>query len=113
MFGNCATGIARSEMSPAIAVTSAMTTASRGRSTKIDENIALTADRLFGRHGHYGKPGPQPLQAGRSNEFAAGKAICDDDRRACCLSNFHPPDGRFSILNYEHIDALLVGDQCG
>jgi hypothetical protein len=37
MSGNCATGMRVSARAPAIVMTSAMTTASRGRSTKIAE----------------------------------------------------------------------------
>ena len=39
MSGYCATGIARNANAPAIVVTTAMTIARRGRSTKIADNI--------------------------------------------------------------------------
>src|SRR3954453_13419748 len=49
MSGYCAIGITRRETSPAIVVTSAMTIASRGRSTKMAENIDLSRAPANGR----------------------------------------------------------------
>src|SRR6476660_5924967 len=113
MFGNCAIGIARSDTSPAIAVTSAMTTASRGRSTKMDENIASAADRLFSRYSQHGQSRPQTLQASRGDQFATIEPFGDDDGSAHRLSNFYAPDGSLSILDDEDVDALLISDQRG
>src|SRR5262245_26398499 len=110
MSGNCAIGMARSETNPAIAVTSAITTASRGRSTKIDENIASAADRLFNRYGHHSQPRPQTLHATHCDEFAAGQPLCDDDRSAHRLPDFHASDSRLPVLHNEDVDALLVCD---
>src|SRR5215475_15936556 len=111
MSGSCAIGMERSETNPAIAVTSAMTTASRGRSTKIDENIASAADRPFSRYSHHNQPRPQTLHASLVDEFAPGKPFCNDDGGTQRLPYFDAPDRRFSILNNEHIDALLISDQ--
>src|SRR6516164_538161 len=47
MSGNCATGIRVSAISPAIVMTSAMTTARRGRSTKIAEITRLPPGRRW------------------------------------------------------------------
>src|SRR5262245_6128630 len=102
--------MARSETNPAIAVTSAMTTASRGRSTKMDENIASAADRLLGRHRRYSQPRPQALHAPRDDEFTTGQAVRDDDRSAHRLPHFHTPHDRFFIFDNKHVDTLLVGN---
>ena len=113
MSGNCATGIARRESSPAIAVTSAITIASRGRSTKIDENIALTTDRFFNWRGCHRDSRPKTLHATDDDKFPARKAIGDNDRTSYHLPHFQTPDRRFPVLDDENVNTLLIRDQCG
>ena len=49
MSGNCAIGIAEMAMAPASVMTMAMTTANRGRSMKMLENIVRSVFRTDGR----------------------------------------------------------------
>jgi hypothetical protein len=74
----------------------------------MDENIPSAADRLFGRHGHYGQSGAQTLQAGGDDEFASRKAFSDYDRPAYRRADFHTPDDRLSVLDNENVNPLLI-----
>src|SRR5215218_5548093 len=77
MSGNCATGICSSEIAPAITVTTAMTTARRGRSTKTLEIMALARLRGDGAGGgqvtsrrsrRHDGAGTRPLRALRDDQ---------------------------------------------
>src|ERR1700704_1492646 len=73
MSGYCASGITNSDTKPAIVVIRAMTIASRGRSTKMAENIDLAPGqgwrRWVGFHLH---TRPDRLQTFDDDLFAAG-----------------------------------------
>ena len=84
MSGYCATGIASSEIRPAIAVTIAMTIASRGRSTKTAEIIAQRRSRVGAGtgDGEDRRPGRNALHALHDHLLAAVEPALDDDVRA-------------------------------
>src|SRR3954447_21997931 len=73
MSGYCASGITNSDTRPAIVVTRAMTIASRGRATKIAENIDLAPGQRWGRWvGFHLHAGPDRLESFDDDLFAAG-----------------------------------------
>jgi hypothetical protein len=67
----------------------AMTMASRGRSTKIAD----------------------ALQALDDDQLAARKPFLDDYAGAALASGLDALDRSLAVLDHEHIDALLIGDQ--
>src|SRR3954453_9500620 len=99
MSGNCAIGIVSIDSSPAIAVTTAMTMARRGRSTKIAENMRLSAQRLFDGHRFDRSTGAQALSAANHDQLAAGEALRNDNRRAYRLADLYTLDRRFIVLD--------------
>src|SRR5215831_13238006 len=82
MSGYCAIGIEYSASAPAIVVTMAMTMASRGRSTKTEESIELTSDRLRHRACAHRCSGTDSLQPVHDDLLAAGQPRVNHDIRA-------------------------------
>src|SRR3954454_5838831 len=112
MSGYCATGIAMKASAPAIVVITAMTIASRGRSTKIADSMgSAPVDRLRDRAGAHGHPGAQTLQPLDDHELAAREALVDDDARPAFAARLHSPDDSLAVVRDEDIDALLIRDQ--
>src|SRR4051794_28738853 len=114
MSGYCAIGITRRETSPAIVVTSAITIASRGRSTKMAENIDLALIQIWhsrvclDRH-----TGPQRLNAVDNDLLAARQTFGDNYPLAICSARFDPTDHDLAVLDNKDVDALLIGNQSG
>src|SRR3954468_19712142 len=114
MSGYCAIGITSSDTSPAIVVISAMTTASRGRSTKMADNIELApAQACRSRACCYRHSGPQRLNAVDNNLLAAGQTFGDNHSLTVCPARLDPADRDLAVLDDEDVDALLIGDQGG
>src|ERR1051325_4082203 len=112
MSGYCAIGITSSDTSPAIVVTSAMTIASRGRSTKMAENIDLALIQARrGRACPYRHAGPQRLDAFDNDLLAAGQTVGDDHPLAVRPARLDPADRDLAVLDNEDVNALLIGDQ--
>src|SRR5689334_8396747 len=111
--GYCAIGIEYSANAPAIVVTMAMTMASRGRSTKTEDSIELTSYRLRHRACSHRHSGTDPLQAVHDDLLAAGQPSLNHDVRAVFGARLDALDDGLAILDDEHIDAALVGDERG
>src|SRR5262249_43392643 len=114
MSGYCASGMAYSASRPAIVVTIEMTMARRGRSTKMAESIAsASADRRLDRvrpHRCARTHTRQPLD---DDLLTAGEAGVHHDAGAGLAARLDAPDHRLAVLDHEHVDALLVGNQGG
>src|ERR1700730_1136335 len=90
----------------------AMTTASRGRSTKMAESMpSAPADRRLHRGRAHRRPGAHGLQAVDDHELASGEALVDDDARARRAARLDALDHRLAVLDHEDIDAGLIGDE--
>src|SRR6476659_3824171 len=109
--GYCAIGIEYSASAPAIVVTMAMTMASRGRSTKTEDSIKLASDRLRHWACSHRYSGTDPLQAVHDDLLAAGQPSVNHDVRAALGAGLNALDDGLAILDDEHIDAPLVGDE--
>src|SRR6476469_5225223 len=109
--GYCAIGIEYSASAPAIVVTMAMTMASRGRSTKTEESIESTPQCLRHRACSHRYSGTDPLQAVHDDLLAAGQARVNHDIRAALGAGLDALDGGLAVVDDEHIDAPLVGDE--
>src|SRR6516165_10241492 len=95
-------------------VTIAMTMASRGRSTKIAESIALALSlphRLRHRACAHCRSWPYRLQPVHDHLIACRETRIDHDVCPAFAAGLHAPHSRLAVLNHEHIDAPLVGDQ--
>src|SRR5712691_272204 len=93
-------------------VTMAMTIASRGRSTKMAENIgSASGQRCRQRARPHRHAGPDALQSLHDDLLAAGEALLDDDASAAFAAGLDALDGGLAVLDRKHIDATLVGDQ--
>src|SRR5215468_9019347 len=110
--GYCAIGMVKSASAPAIVVTTAMTMARRGRSTKIAESMDSTSpnDRRY-RGGPHWRTGPDALEPLDDDQFAPRQSASDNDVRATCTCRLHPFDGSLAVLDDEHVSAFLIGDQ--
>src|SRR5580765_3050565 len=109
MLGYCASGMINSDSRPAIVVTSAMTMASRGRSTKIAENIDLASVQGWRRRaGLYCHPRSQCLKPLDDELLAAGQAPGDDDVGTAGAAGGDPSDGHLAVLDNEDVDTLLI-----
>src|SRR5262245_4951738 len=111
--GYCAIGIEYSASAPAIVVTMAMTMESRGRSTKTEDSIELTSDRLRHRACSHRCSGTDPLQPVHDDLLAAGQARVNHNVRAALGAGLDALDDGLAVLDDEHIDATLVGDERG
>src|SRR4051794_15496627 len=112
MSGYCATGIAMKARAPAIVVITAITIASRGRSTKIADSMgSAPVDRLGNGACAHGHPCAQTLQPLNDYELAAGEALVDDNARPAFASRLHSPDDSLAVVGDEDIDAFLIRDQ--
>src|SRR6476659_6056150 len=110
--GYCATGIAMKASAPAIVVITAMTIASRGRSTKIADIMgSAPVDRLRDRACAHGHPRAQALKSLDDDELAAGETLVDDDARPTLARGRHAPDDSLAVVRDEHVHAFLIGDQ--
>ena len=117
MSGNCATGMRVNAIRPAIVMTSAMTTASRGRSTKIAEITdyppAAEGGGLAGP-GETTSLGTDALHALGNDQLPFLEPARHDRRRGRRLAEMDAPDLR-PILLIDDVDivALLVGQHRG
>src|SRR5256886_7139103 len=109
--GYWAIGIEYRANAPAIVVTMAMTMASRGRSTKTEESIESAPQGLRDRTRSDRYSRTDPLQAFDDNLFASGQARIDDDVRSALGTGLDALNDGLAVLDDEHIDASLVGDQ--
>src|SRR6516165_9527039 len=112
MSGNCATGMRVSAINPAIVMTNAMTTARRGRSTKIAEITGLPPGRRWWRARRPGRDDltrADTLHALGNNQLAFVEAARHDRRLRCRLAEMDAPHLR-PVLPIDDIDvvALLV-----
>src|SRR4051812_32477165 len=99
---------------PAMVVTIAMTIESRGRSTKIDESIGLTpAERPAGRACPHSGSRSHPLQPVDDDLLTAGEAVLHDHVGPALAPDLDAPHGGLTVLDDEHVNTALVGDQCG
>src|SRR5215831_628640 len=112
MSGYCASGITNSAKRPAIVVTSAMTIASRGLSTKMAESIGSALlqawrDRLgLDRHA-----GADRLQAFDDHLLAARQTLRNNDVFAVGAAGLEPPDRDLPAIDDKDIQALLISDE--
>src|SRR5262249_59323843 len=111
--GYCAIGIEYSASAPAIVVTMARTMAGRGRSTKTEESIESTPQCLRHRAWSHRYSGTDPLQAVDDDLLAAGQPRVNHDVRAALGAGLDALDDGLAVLDDEHIDATLVGDERG
>src|SRR6476619_7315497 len=110
--GYCAIGIERRAKAPAIVVTTAMTIASLGRSTKTDDSTdKLRSTGRSYRGGAHRCAGPDALQALYDDQFSASKTGVDHNARAAFGSGLDPPYRRFPVRNNENVNTFLVGYQ--
>src|ERR1700751_3565393 len=98
--------MAKIETSPAIVVTSAMTIASRGRSTKIAESIGLSPAhaRVIGRSPNR-RPGPQALDTLDDDLLAPVESRGHDDVRAAFATGLDATDRRPAALHLAHLET--------
>src|SRR5581483_936677 len=96
---------------PAIVVTSAITIASRGRSTKIDENMSLAADGLFDGASGDRHARPQSSHPADNDQLSAGEAVGNDNRAAYGWPNLDTLNCSLSAVDRKDIDTLLVRNQ--
>src|SRR5215213_5189527 len=91
-----------------------MTIASRGRSTKMAENIDLALIQVGrGRVCLYRHTGPQRLHAFDDDLLAAGQPFGDNHSLPVWPARLDPADRDLAVIDDEDVDALLVGDQGG
>src|ERR1700726_105305 len=110
--GYCAIGIENSARKPAMVVTIAMTIASRGRSTKMAENIgSAPLERRRHRASLDRRSGAHPLQSFDDDLLAPGQAFLDDRIRSALTPRLDPFHDGLAVLDHEDIDAFLIGDQ--
>src|SRR6478752_7846863 len=110
--GYCATGIAKSESRPAIVVTSAMTMARRGLSTKTEVNIgSAPAGRRGHGRGEDRRSRPEILQPLDDDLLVAGQTLFDDDIGTGLGADLNALHHGLAVLDREDIGALLIGDQ--
>src|SRR6185295_7440046 len=101
--------MANSDSSPAMVVTMAMTIASRGRSTKMDDSIGSTPVADLGHvRGAHRRAGAQALQALDDDQIARLQPAVDGNVRPDLACRLDPPDRRLAVLDDEHVGALLV-----
>src|ERR1700724_1667287 len=111
MSGYCAFGIENSASKPAMVVTMAMTIASRGRSTKMAENIGSAPFERRRRAGRDRNSGAHPLQSFDDDLLVPGQGFLDDGIRSALTPRLDPLHDGLAVLDHEDIDAFLIGDQ--
>src|SRR3954470_7079935 len=112
MSGYWASGMAIIASAPAMAVTIAMTIDSRGRSTKTEDSIgSAPGDRPGDRTRPDGDARPHPLQPVDDDLLAAGEAVLDDHVGPALAPDLDAPHRGLAVLDDEHVDAALVGDE--
>src|SRR5580692_10139384 len=111
MSGYCAIGIENSARKPAMVVTMAMTIASRGRSTKMAENIGSAPFER--RHGARldRRSRAHPQQSFDDDLLVPGQAFLNHGIRSALTSRLDPFHVGLAVLDHEDIDAFLIGDQ--
>ena len=102
----------KSESAPAMVVTIAITIASLGRSTKMEESTAQLLTSGMGE-ARTGVPGLIPCNPSTMTRSPALSPRLDDGVRADFRAGLHAANGGFSILGNEDIESLLVGDKRG
>src|SRR5439155_20733997 len=113
MSGNCATGMRNSDRTPASVIRTAMTIASRGRSTKTAEIMRLLSrrpgrgGRRRGGAGYHLYAGSDPLDAVPDHHFAFAETRHDDRRRWCGLAEPDTPLLHL-VLAVDDVDVLAL-----
>src|SRR5262245_21748991 len=79
--------------------------------TKTEDSIELTSNRLRHRACSHRYSGTDPLQAVHDDLLAAGQARVNHDIRADLGAGLDALDDGLAIVDHEHIDASLVGDE--
>src|SRR5262249_23882244 len=113
--GYCAIGIEYSASAPAIVVTMAMTTASRGRSTKMADSIAsssLVEDRLKRGSVHW-RAGAHGLESLHDDLLVALEPGLDGDTGAHVPQGLDPFHDCLAVLHDKQVDTLLVRNEGG
>src|ERR1700722_1791078 len=91
-----------------------MTMARRGRSTKMAESTeSAPRQSRLDRTSTHGGAGAHRLQPFDDHLLAAVEAGVDRDAGAGLAAGLDALDDRLAVLDHEHIDAFLVGDQRG
>src|SRR4051794_16217307 len=91
-----------------------MTIASRGRSTKMAENIDLALIQVWrSRACLYRHTGPQRLDAFDNDLLAARQTFGDNHPLTVCPARLDPTDRDLAALDDKDVDALLIGNQSG
>src|SRR5271170_2171396 len=111
MSGYCAIGIENSARKPAMVVTTAITIASRGRSTKMAENIGSAPFEHGHRAGLDRRSGTHPLQSLDDDLLVPGQAFLDDSIRSALTAGLDALHDGFAVFDHEDIDAFLIRDQ--
>src|SRR5271163_4681585 len=111
MSGYCATGIVNSDNRPAMVVTMAMTIASRGRSTKMAENIGSAPFECCHRAGFDRNSGAHPLQSFNDDLLVAGQAFLNDSIGSVLAPWLDPLHDSLAVLDHEDVDTFLIRDQ--
>ena len=108
MSGNCAIGICVSAISPASVMTTEMTTASRGRSMKMPDNIGSNPGLGFGRLNDLA--GPHLLDALGDDQIAGSQGLWSPISSVPDgLAGFDPPDLHLVVLvDDQHEGAGLI-----
>src|SRR6516225_12021755 len=110
MSGNWATGMRVSAISPAIVMTRAMTTARRGRSTKIAEITRLPPGRRRWRAGRPRRDdltGADTLHALGNDQFSVAHTAYDDGGRGRRLAELYAAHLR-PVLRIDDIDKISL-----
>src|ERR1700687_2936863 len=92
-------------------VTTAMTIASRGRSTKMAENIGSAPFEHRHRTSFDRRSGAHPLQSFDDDLLVPGEAFLDNGIRSALTARLDPFHHRLAVLDHEDIDAFLIRDQ--
>src|SRR5215472_434439 len=91
----------------------AITIASRGRSTKMSDSIALIplVERWLQRGGAHRRTGVHSLEPLDDDVLAALESGSNDDASACFPCGLDPLYDSLAVLGHEDVDTLLVGDE--
>src|SRR5579862_9416 len=100
-------------MAPAMVVMTAITIASRGRSTNIADNMMLVSIHYARRRRPNRDTGAHNRQAIDNDQLTTRQALLDHYAAIDLVSWLHPFDGSLAVLRREHVDAFLVCNKCG
>src|ERR1700756_1182502 len=94
-------------------VTMATTIASRGRSTKMADNMGSASAQCGGKRRSHFSTRTHKQQALDDDQLPTLKALVDHHTGIGLAARLHPLDRSFAILDGEQVDTLLVGNERG